>query len=475
MKYVDIYIMVRYSRCSDEHQKNMYFQYIKHQSEVKLLATLSEMKFLSTLSVMEKLHTLRNHHGLSQSDFARLAKTNLDTIVEIEEGRMSYTLTQENKLRAHFGLCGLPLSDEERAVFKEERYRYRDFIRAGNLTAAREAQKDLENIDNLEPCDPDMVMLSKIFEAQMLMAEDDCKSAEEKLIAVQDHLSNTSKENQYHYNYSMGFLNCKLGDYNSGTMFFEKAYELQDDNANLLPEEDLRLYHNLALCYGYIEKLHKAIFFLNLSLQKQPEDRNANLYLHLGIGLTLSYIKVNHIREAEKIIEKCMIKAKSTKDDTNIGRILFCYGCLYEKREDWDLAIDYLDQALTYHLKGTDNYCAALFHKIQCIIKNRKFADAERELKIAKDIYTKNELWPIYFEAQGYYLTISRRISQNNEVASTYLETVAIPYFRKNHDHIAALEYCKFLSRHYEKSGQSKKALHMKSMVVEIYDWIYCL
>jgi len=184
---------------------------------------------------------------------------------------------------------------------------------------------------------------------------------------------------------------------------------------------------------------------------------------------------VNHLREAEKILKKSMIKAKSTKDDTNIGRILSSYGYLYAKREDWDLAIDYYDQALSYHLKGTDNYFAALFQKIHCIIRNRKFADAERELKIAKDIYTKNELWPIYFEAQGYHLTISRRISQNNEVASTYLETVAIPYFRKNHDHIVALEYCKFLSRHYEKSSQSRKVFHMKSMVEEIYDWIFCL
>ncbi|MCL2571400.1 MAG: tetratricopeptide repeat protein [Defluviitaleaceae bacterium] len=429
---------------------------------------------MATLSVGEKLFILRTHHGISENEFGSIAGTDSQIVKAVERGEIAYTEVQERRLRKRLRLEGLPLSKEECAVSKEDLYRCRDFIRGGNLTEARKIYESMVNISYLEPCDPDMVLLFRMFEAQMLIAEGDYDTAKDKLDDARDYMDRANKENRYHYNYSLGLLGCFQGDYDSGTAFFEKAYEILNDNKDILPEDDVRLYYNITMCYTYIGKPYKAIFFTDKTLRMYPEDRKVNHHLNLGIGLAINYIKVNRLSEAEKLFDKHMVKAKSTKDGVYIGRVSFGLGYLFEIRENWDLAIDYFNQALKYLPKDTDNYFASLFHKICCIIKNKKFSSAEREINKAQDLCSTNELWIIYFEAIEYYLALSRRMATPNEVACKYIEVVAIPHFRQNHDHFIALEFCKLLSRHYDKIVQSKKASKIKSVINDIYEWIFC-
>jgi len=428
---------------------------------------------VATLSVEERLAILRDYHGMTRADFAKIAKLDALSVKFVERGDGVYTEKEVNKFMTHFDLHGLPVSPDEDVVFKEGLYRFRDVIRGGDLEGAREIHLSMANIDNLDPCSPDLVMLARVFQAQLLMAENDCESAKERLDAAETYLYRADNENQYHYNYSMGIFNNKQGEYIKGTEFLEKAYELLDGDANLLPEDDVKLYYDLAMCYAHIGKPYRAIFFTEKSMQMHPEERNINRFLYLGSRLALNYIRVNKLCRAEKLLDKCMIKAKSTRDDINIGRVSFVFGYLFERSENWDLAIDYFDQALKYLAKGTDNYFAALWHKIHCITRKRKHSEAEREIEKAMDSCSTNELWQIYFKAQECYLNINRRTSRPNDSECEYIETVAIPYFRENHDHFIALEYCKRLVRHYEKSGRHAKSSQIKSIIIEILEWVF--
>jgi len=429
---------------------------------------------MAKLSVGEKLFILRTHLGMSEVEFGKIAGISPQTVSTVEKGEIAYTEAQERKLRKRLNLEGLPLSEEECAVSKEEFYRYRDFIRAGDLAGARVIHERMANIGNIEPCDPDMVMLFRMFEAQMMIAEGDYDTARDILDVAQDGIGRVNRENGYHYNYTMGVLGCFQRDYDSGLEFLEKAYELIVDNENLLPEDDMRLYYNLAMCYTYVEKPHKAIFFQRKALQSQVEDRKMGFHLHLGIGLALNCVKANHLREAEKLLDKYMVKAKSTREEVEIARASFGLGFLFERSENWELAIDYYMQALKYLPKDSDDYFASLRHKIYCTIRNRKFPSATREINKAKDLCDTNEMWLIYFEAMECFLSLSRRMTTQDEETCMYIEIVAIPHFRENHDHFTALEFCKLLSRHYDKTGQSKKASRIKSMINEIYEWIFC-
>ncbi|MCL2572792.1 MAG: hypothetical protein FWE11_10365 [Defluviitaleaceae bacterium] len=429
---------------------------------------------MATLSVGEKLFILRTHLGINEMEFGSIAGSDSQTVKAVERGETAYTEAQERKLRKRLRLEGLPLSEEECIISKVTFYNYRDFIRDGNLIEARKIHESMANIGNIEPCDPDMVLLFRMFEAQMFIAEGAYDTAKDKLDDAQDYMDKTNNENRYHYNYSMGLLGCFQGDYDSGTAFLEKAYEILDDNAKLLPEDDMRLYYNLASCYTYIEKPHKAMFFYRKVLQSHGKDRVMGFHIDLGTDLALNCIRANQLREAKKLLDKYVIKAKSTRNGVYIGRVSFCFGYLFEKSENWESAIDYYNQALKNFPKDLDNYFASLRHKIYCLIRNNKFATAEREINKAKDLCETNELWPIYFEAMECYLSLSRRMGTPNEEACKYIEIVAIPHFRENHDHFTALEFCKLLSRHYDKISNSEKASQMKGMINEIYEWIFC-
>lgn len=140
------------------------------------------------------------------------------------------------------------------------------------------------------------------------------------------------------------------------------------------------------------------------------------------------------------------------------------------KYENWKIAEEYFDQALQYCEKGSPNYLAVLQRKILCIVKSRDFPKVRKLLKETKPHYHKCETFSIYFEALGHYLTISSRMSIfSNDESVKYIETKAIPHFRKVCAYFLAIEYYKLLEAYYENKNK-KKSFLMSVEIRKIYE-----
>jgi len=426
------------------------------------------------LSVGERIKLLRKHNDIPQVVLSEIMKVRHDRIIRVEKGEDTYTEAHINALKQHLGIVALPLTDREYIAFKERMYYWRSLIRAKKLDEARAIQKDVANIDEIKSYDHDMVMLCKMIEVQLLLAEGSYSLAEDMLNMDEACIETLNDEHLIHYYYNKGWLFSSKGCYEECLNFSLEAYYLTETYKDILPEEDEWLYYNIAWCYSYMEIPYRAAFFALKAKHTVVKNRPETFAWDIDTMLALNYIKTNQLKDAERLLDMCMLRAESIRDSAHIGHALLCYGYMYKTEEKWAPAIEYFDKALMCLPSGVDNYYSSLYQKIYCTIHTRRFTRANQLLEQAKAECSKNKLWTEYFEALGHYLRISTYIASRDNVESIdYIENIAIPKFVKEYDYFFAMEYYNLLKRHYERLKLTKKSSMITNAIHELYKICY--
>ena len=426
---------------------------------------------LLNLSVSEKVYKLRKHHGISQDELAEVLEVGPKKITAIERGEGEYTEAQLKAIKILFKIEGLPLTERERDACKWRLYYWRTQVRAGKMDKAKEIQKEFANIDNLAPCDMDIVILCRLFEVIFLIVNGDSVAAEKKLSQTKKQLNGISLESLYHYYCCNGYINAH-GRYEDALRWYLNAYELKEDNEGLLPEEDKSLVTNIATCYTYLDLPAVAVFYLQKAQLLYAAEEATTNHVYVDAQLAVNLIELNQLSNARRLLAKSMRKAEGLKDNALTGYILFAYGFMNKKAGGWESAIDYFNSALGYAPKGTDNYYLSIYHKIYCMIQSKKIVEAMHELERATSICRTNDVWAIYFEALGHYLAINTRMSVSNNESSEYIENIAIPHFIKHFDYFISLDYYKLLEDHHQKLKRYKKVASIKEASKSILEYI---
>ena len=425
------------------------------------------------LTIADKIKQIRLAQGLKITPLAELARIGPKRISAAENGKGEYTKKQFHALQVALDILGLPLMDSERPAWEERFYAVRDYARDGtpeSLTKAKALHKNMAKIVNLEPCDFNLVALYRAMDVYISLAAGDIKAVEAKLDFFQSNFDKMDNANRYHYYGTSGSLAVMQNRHEDALKLYLKALKLTENHDNILPEEDERLYHNIAMCYSYLEFPHRAISFALKAKDIYPKIRTSTFCFHIDIILGLNRSKTGEVEEAIKISEKCLVNAKARNDNLSVGLALYNLGYAYKKAEDWKTAIEHFDQALKYFEKDSGHFKSSLNQKSLCVVETRQFSIAEHMINHARTANRANKLWAVYFEGLWHYLIVSRRISISNEESSKYIEEVAIPYFFRNHDYFGALDYCKLLFRHYEKILNKSKASAMKCLMYDICD-----
>ncbi|MCL2571538.1 MAG: helix-turn-helix domain-containing protein [Defluviitaleaceae bacterium] len=426
------------------------------------------------MSIGKKIRLLRRHHGMSQVVLAENIGAAQERIIQVEKDKAEYTPKQLANIKILFRIEGLPLSERECAAFKERLLYWSDLIKFGRMDEARAIHKEMANIENLEPCDLDIVMQYKMIEISMFQAEGDLATVEKKLNILENRINEMNADCLYHYHCEKSYSLLLRGCHEDSLEFNFKALNLAEKHERLSKMDKAYIYHRIAACYTYLEIPFKAIF-ITLKTQLPNESvRITNYHLHSMHLLALNYIRVNEISEARKLLDECLIIADGLKSDEYIGRTMLYYGFMYKKVQEWASAIEYFDEAIRCSQIGTNDCYASYYHKIQCTIQLNTFTKAKVLLEEAKDLCNGNKLWESYFEALGHYLIVSSHMSTNNNESCDYIEKIAIPYFRKMHDHFIALEYCSLLELHYEKSRRNGKSFRITREMTKIYRHVFC-
>ena len=425
------------------------------------------------LSLGEKVKILRKNKNISQMNMASIIGVKTDKIVDVEAGKSEYSPRHIQAIKELFDIVGMPLEDSDRPAFVMRLYRWRDYARDERISEAKKMREEMFKVVNLEPCDYDIVMLYKIFEANMLITEDNYLAAEKELILMQSEIDRMSNESLFHYYYYCGCLSLYKKQYESSLNLFLKACELLEFHDNLLPGYDRtreRLYYNAAWCYSRIDIPYHAISFLHKAKEVYSEYITNDIGLRMDNLFAQNYIKVNQLYKAEKILDECLVKAQGINDYFYISLTMHNLGLLHKKAEDWKTAISYFDQAMDYSQESSDSYKSALFRKAHCLVEAREFPKAQKLLEQAIIRYSSDEAWTIRYEALWHYLIITRRRSVYNKESSEYIKNVAIPYFENTNDCFLAVDYCKLLELHYQDIRSLRNASLMTKKIRDIYE-----
>jgi len=425
-------------------------------------------------SLGDKVKDLRKSRNISQMDLAAFIGTKPDKIVEVEAGREEYNPRHIRAIEELFDIVGMPLEESKRPAFVMRLYLWRAYARNERMiNEAIKMRDEMAKVVNLESCDYDLAMQYKLFDIQMLITESNFTAAEEKFCSLKGEIGKFSNENLFHYYYCEGYLGLQSKQYEEGLGCFLKAYELLENNDDFLPDDDKtyeRLLYIIAWCYNCIAMPHRAKSFLLKAKEIYSENMIDDLGFYIDSMLAWNYITTNELKDAEKLLSKCLVKAQSVNDDLLVGLAMHDFGRFHKKNKNWEIAIAYYNHALHYLHEGSEQYLSALYNKIHCLIDAREFPEAQKLLEQAKIRYHSDETWAIYFNALWHYRIVSRRISVRNYESTDYIENVAIPCFEKNYDYFFILDFCKLLESHYEEVKSYRNSLLMSKKIKEIYE-----
>ncbi|MCL2575625.1 MAG: helix-turn-helix transcriptional regulator [Defluviitaleaceae bacterium] len=443
---------------------------------------MQHIENIGVLSVVDKIKLLRNKQEVSQYKLADIALTSQRKISNIETGIGRYIEDELLLVKKYLGIEGMPLTDDECNTFRGRLYHWRDMIRKHQIDEAEKLQDELKGIVNLEIFDFDMPTLYRLFEALLLIVRnkgDDLVVAEEKLRTLENSLDDMTEEHRYYYDFHMGALYARRNDFETAIEFYYKALDRKKKQKDNLLDSEEKIYYNLALCYTDLEQLSRATVFLSRMPKIGSEDKTSSRSLGVDIMRAMNYYKIGLPNEAEELLNDCLMRAKIVNNQPFIGLSLAHLGAMHRYLQNWEKAIEYLDQALDAF--GTDaehfRYSSwVLYFKFRCRMELGGLAKIEKELRDLKNSLSKREIDEYSDFLETLYKTllhivgVKKCMSRYDKNSVDYLETTSVQFFEKYSHRLEAIDCYKLLVQHFERTSQQKKSLEANKAMVKIYE-----
>jgi len=441
----------------------------------------------NTLSITEKIKILRNHKGVSQQAISDYALMGQKKISRIENGEYEYDKADLEVVKRFLGIEGMPLTDDECGKFRGRLYYWRDLIRSRQMNEAAALRDELGKITSLDVFYFDLPTLYRIFEVLFLLTEinlsteaiKDFSVVEEKLKYLEGVFDKMNTEHRYYYNFQLGVFYILQNNLEKALEYYNLALDIKKQHKNILPNDEDRLYYNLALCYTDLEQPSRALSFLNKIPKAYFEDTTSRNSLSLNIILAKNYYKIGLYNEAEEILNDCLLWANGMNDKLYIGLSLHHLGVVCKYSNNWDKAIDYFDQTLNTFgedIQYARYHAWALYFKFRCRMELGELAKIERELRDLKLSLAKrkNDEYTEFLETISttlkHIVRTKRSMSRYDRNAVEYLENVSAPFFEKYNCRLEALECHRLLKQHFIKTSQQKKTLQASEAMLAIYE-----
>ena len=418
-------------------------------------------------SVAEKIKLLRQSRRMTQVDLAALVGCKPERIIKIEKGEAEYLPDMLEIIKKEFDIEGMPLTEQEREVFKRHIHVARSLVKPDSVEQVKEKLNSMAKVVNLEPCDYNLVTLYRMVDLLAILAEGNRAAFEEKFNSYPMHPDKMDSENLYYYNYIKGFMLFMCNSYIESLAHCHTALQTAENDSSIDSNRIAKLCYTVAACYSNLEYPYRAIKYVCKAKELYVEDVSEDFCLYIANLLARNYIRVNELGEAKQVLDEALVKIASANSDMIAGLIMRCYGLMLQKSKDWNVSIDYFDKALGYFKEDTDYYKSAICFKIHSLIGGRKFSSAKKLIAQAREAYD-DEVWTIYFEALEHFYIISRRISTRNYESCEYLETIAIPFFIQRYDYFFALDYYKLLECHYQKTNRHSQTAMITRQILDL-------
>jgi len=257
----------------------------------------------ASLSVAEKIKLIRISKNMTQSDIAEIISSNQAKVSKIENGEDEYRQEELDALKKGIKIENMPLTESDCLTFEKSLFYWRDVIRSKQMEEASKLREKMSVIVELEPFSYDLSLLYRLFEFMHLFTEGNIIDAEERLGFLDDKLDKMRLVQTYYYYYNKGSLCIYNKNYKEALIFYEKALELKREHKELLPEEEKRLYHNMARCYSDIEIPNRTTYHFNTPILIKAESSSISDITYFD-GIEFFGDTINKIFNPRKAVER---------------------------------------------------------------------------------------------------------------------------------------------------------------------------
>jgi len=310
----------------------------------------------------------------------------------------------------------------------------------------------------MECCDPELAWLYRLPRIDWLLRQGQAEEAQEEMNFFKGKINEMTVRHKYHYNHNEGLLLSRDLNYEEAMKFFEKSSviaENNDDFAQILKDRPIS---NIGGCYTEMNYPNAAIIFLEAAIKESPKSRVDFFYFYTSLSLALSYAKVGIFRNSEQHLKESIEYVESTGNEPYIGLVFYTAGKVYHIKEDWDKAIESLNEALNYLGVGSEYYNWSFWYKLLCAIEKEDYQLSSQMLKEAKDLGIDADEMLIPFKHLSCFRNVHKGKTQPKEEDVEYMLNVSIPYFLARHYKFLAIRAYELIIEHYEATKQPRKA-----------------
>jgi len=422
------------------------------------------MKEKPVLSLAEKIKLIRKAKGLSIENLANAANVNISTISRIESGAMQYNDEMLNAIVKYMEIENAPFAEHEIEAYKNRIWVISELITTNRITEARAAYDGLFPVTKL-PYEHDLILLYTMTEAKFLSRDNNMSAFEEKIKAADAFLDGASNEALILYHRNRGFLYYARGDHKNAI----KQYLLTTDIESTIFPAEAGVYLNIGVLYFYVGKANLATNYVEHAKLLYNHDRTNISGPMMDDILVACYQAMGQHGKAKKLLNKCLVSAKSVGNALTIGSVTCNLGYAYGIGGEYKKGLELFEQGLEYLKDYDEQYKTGLYSKTSLLIIAKKYDDAKEAIALGKSLSKDDEMFTIMFEALECHMALQSL--QKNNAAAEYISNVAIPYLKNGSVTYrqAAIELCDSLEAYYKKHRNTKMTMATAAVTRDIY------
>lgn len=144
--------------------------------------------------------------------------------------------------------------------------------------------------------------------------------------------------------YNLGIVHVKLGDYPKALTFLFESSNLSKEAGNTL--HWIKSQNEIGLVYRRLDLKQEAIELYIAALKNAEKLDNQNLVASIANNLGLCYLRTGQLKKSLVHFERSL-EIRDSLNISNVGHILNNIGSVHYEMQNFELAMDYYNRALT--------------------------------------------------------------------------------------------------------------------------------
>ena len=367
-------------------------------------------------------------------------------------------------LKKAMGVEDIPYTDSEILEYKKNLYSMNASVNNSDISLLDELIHKLSRCSKL--CfDEDLQNLCDLLCAGYTLSVSKMRLHGELMDSLHERTHTFTDEHFHWYYRCLGLIEQSAWRYKTAMSMYRKAEEYGNRVASDFNLNMKSLYYSIGFCLTEMNYSYLAMGYLE---KLQTKDFSS---FNLGAGISIQkliLVNLSKLGESGKALEQlknCLVYVLRDKnhDKLTLFELQMAIGSVYEAMDDFDMALEYYDNASTYDDVNNGTFIEYLCYKATLLRTHNHYAKVWECLNQGLPTAIKGTLWYEWLTAIKHSMTLEDSASVNS------LEWTSIPKLLEHGKHLLVVNCYDWISSYYEQDSKYKLALKYDKMAAKIY------